>query len=273
MKPPPQHNKTPLEGINEVQMIQPDHLPSFVAFMVRIPHANRVQLQVVIEKYCSAKENTKYLLAMEKDSVQRDHIHGIIICTDEEYDKIQRHFRDKWKLKGQASKGKLKEYGRIRHIRDKAKMLAYTVKDTNVYTSDAWDIDLQKYEKLSYKKTNYKQSREKQLKEYLLSTPVKLTTQNIRDMEDSEFSSYSTICHDICRIYNKNKYDFPTIKTINKLLIRYGVMDLEDNLTDHLNRWFNVRQSNFLKNNNYESIIIDQVNKALITLENYYLYK
>lgn len=258
-------------------MDQPDHLPNFVAFMVRIPHANRVQLQVIIEQYCTDASGTKYLLAAEKDSQDREHFHGIIICTDEDYDKIQRHFREKWKLKGQAQKGKLKQYGRIRNIRDKAKCLAYTIKDKNVYTSDTWDIDLTEYEEKSFQKidpTKYKQLRDKQLKDYLLKYNVVIKTQNIRDMEDSEFSSYSTICRDICRIYNKYHYDFPTLKTINKLLMRYGVMDIEDHLDDHLNRWFNVRQNPIFKEKQpYEQIIVDQVNKTLVTLENYYLHR
>ena len=281
MKPPIQPNNTTTRRVirrlsrsTAVQMDKPDHLPHFVAFMVRIPHANRVQLQNVIEKYCTDASGTKYLLAKEKDTQDREHFHGIIICTDEEYDKIQRHFREKWKLKGQAQKGKLKEYGRIRAIRDKAKCLAYTIKDKNVYASDSWNIDLKKYEEISFQKKDPKQNkqlREKELKAYLINKNVVIETQNIRDMENSEFSSYSTICKDICRIYNKYHYDFPTLKTINKLLIRYGVMDLEDYLTDHLNRWFNVREKPQLQHQNFEQIITDQINKTLVTLENYYL--
>jgi len=244
--------------------------------MVRIPHANRVQLQNVIEKYCTDASGTKYLLAKELDTQNREHFHGIIICTDQEYDKIQRHFRLKWKLKGQAQKGKLKEYGRIRDVRNKARCLAYTLKDKNVYTSDAWDIDLKKYEEISFQKKDpneNKRLREKELKDFLLYNPVVIETQNIRDMEDSEFSSYSTICQAICRIYNKYHYDFPTLKTINKILVRYGVMNIEDHLFDHLNRWFNVREIKTIQHQNFEQIIADQINKTLVTLENYYLMK
>lgn len=137
-------------------MTQPSPLPHFVAFMVRIPHANRAQLQTVIHQYASdfdssgnSVENAKFLLALEKDKQNREHIHGILIGpkvhVEKQYNKIQRHFRDKWNLKGQAQKGGLKEYGRIRSIRDKNKCLSYTVKDNNVYTSDSWDIDLTPY--------------------------------------------------------------------------------------------------------------------------------
>jgi len=245
--------------------------------MVRIPHANRVQLQVIIEKYCTDASGTKYLLAAEKDNQAREHFHGIIICSDQDYDKIQRHFREQWKLKGQAQKGKLKQYGRIRNIRDKAKCLAYTIKDKNVYTSDSWDIDLTKYEEISYKKIDpkeYKQLREKELKDYLLNSTVKLETQNIRDMEDEEFNIYEDLCKDICVIYNKYHYDFPTLKTINKILCRYGVMDIADQLNDHLLRWFSVRQNKAQAPHiNYEQVIVDEVSKTLATLENYYLFR
>lgn len=261
-------------------MAQPDPsknlLPNFVAFMVRIPHSFQERLQKTIEKYCKDQENTKYLLAKEKDLQDREHFHGIIICADEDYDKIQRHFREKWKLKGQASKGKLKQYGRIRSVRNKAKCLAYTIKDDKIYTSKTWDIDLEKYKDISFRKkdpTKYKELRQKELKDYLLSLTVVIETQNIRDMSNCEFNNYEQICREVCRIYNKYHYDFPTLKTINRHLVRYGVMDIEDHLNDHLKRWFSVRTKLVDHNIDYETIIINQVNKTLVTLENYYLQR
>ena len=163
-----------------------------------------------------------------------------------EYDKVQRHFREVWKLKGQARKNQIKEYGRIRSIKDRNKMLSYTVKDGNVVTSETWDIDLDQYIQASYQKPveTKKDLREKELKNKLLwydKNQVKISTSNIEMMDDNEFSSYQDICRDVCRIYQKYNFDFPVIKTVNKLMIRYGVMNVEEAIDDHLSRWFSVR--------------------------------
>lgn len=227
-------------------MTKPGPLPPFVAFMVRIPHANRVQLQKIIEIYVGPK--AKYLLAAEKDKKNREHFHGIIMCKSDQYDKIQRHFREKWKLSGQAQKDGLKQYGRIRNIKDKNKVLSYTVKDGNVYTSDSWDIDLKPYIAASYPKPTEtkKQLREKDIKEYLLnylvSNQIMVATSNIYMMDDSEFSNYQEICEHICRIYQKYNFDFPTLKTINRSLVRYGILNVAEAVKDHLSRWFRERE-------------------------------
>ena len=247
-------------------------LPPFVAFMVRIPHANRVQLQTVIESYCG--EKAKYLLAAEGITEEQQHFHGIIMCTRHDYDKIQRHFREKWKLCGQATKGKTRQYGRIRNIRDRNKVLTYTVKDRNVYTSETWDINLNPYIEASFKKIknngSQKDLREKQLKDYLISNSVKqlhkISTKYVKLMDDDEFSSYQEICEQICRIYQKYNFDFPTLKTINKLLVRYGIMNIKEAIDDHLSRWFRERDAHQFQ---HSCTIQEQIQKHLGAIESY----
>jgi len=256
-------------------MAQPDPLPAYVAFMVRLPHTDKKKLQSLIEEKCKTGKKTKYLLASEIDEKGREHFHGIIICTSEDYDKIQRHFRETWKLKGQAKKNGIKENGRIRNIRNRTRMLAYTIKDKNVTVSKFWNINLKQYEEIAFQKCKdkgqLKQLRDKALKDKLLKETIVISTQNIKAMPQDEFDEYNRICQFVCNTYIKYHYKPPVINTINQILVRYGVLDIDDYVTDHLSRWFNVRR--LRQNIDYEQIIINQVTQTLTTLENYYLYK
>ena len=218
-------------------------LPNFIAFMVRLPHERLEDLTTLIERH--GGEATRWLLAKEKDKEDREHFHGVVFMEDHEYDKVQRHFREVWKLKGSARNGDTKEYGRVRKVKDKNKMLSYTVKDGNVVTSETWDIDLEQFIQASYQKPKetLKELREKELKKEMLNKNVSdtISTKNIAQMTISEFRLYHQLCCRICRIYNKYHFDLPTIKTINRLLVRYGWMDIEDSIRDHLSCWFSVR--------------------------------
>lgn len=233
--------------IEEVEQPTPP-LPPFIAFMVRLPHERLEDLVTLIERH--GGEATQWLLAKEKDKEDREHFHGIVFMEDHEYDKVQRHFREVWKLKGSARNGDTKEYGRVRKVKDRNKMLSYTVKDGNVVTSETWDMDLNPYIQASYQKPQetLKELREKELKNNLLNKNVNqvITTKNIAQMNLIQFRLYHKLCSQICRIYNKYHFDFPTIKTINRLLIRYGWMEIEDAIRDHLSCWFSVRNSNHL---------------------------
>lgn len=272
------HNitKHPLTGGNEVQMElaiedvsqnnlywNPDQdpmeeeeqptLPPFIAFMVRIPHHRLEDLTTLIVRHGGPA--TQWLLAKEKDKEDREHFHGIAFMTDEEYDKVQRHFREVWKLCGKATQDQTREYGRVRKIKDKNKMLSYTIKDGNVVTSENWDIDLEQYIAASYQKPKetLKELREKELKKELINTNYSNTipTKNIAQMNIIQFRLYHQLCSKICRIYNKYHFDFPTIKTINRLLLRYGWMEIEDSIRDHLSCWFSVRNQGEPHLNNY----------------------
>ena len=229
-----------------IEEVEQPTLPPFIAFMVRLPHKRLEDLTTLIVRH--GGPHTQWLIAKETDKSDREHFHGIVFMEDNEYDKVQRHFRETWNLKGNAKKGETKEYGRVRRIKDRNKMLSYTVKDGNVITSENWDIDLEKYIEASYKKpveTN-KQLRDKELKDNLLNTNKKqetISTKNIRNMPEDEFKIYAGLCSQICRIYLKYNCDQPVIKTINRLLVRYGWMEVENAIHDHLSSWFSVRDT------------------------------
>jgi len=227
----------------DIEEVEQPTLQPFIAFMVRLPHKRLEDLTTLIERHGGPA--TQWLLAKEKDKEDREHFHGVVFMEDHEYDKVQRHFREVWKLNGSAQKGETKQYGRVRKIKDKNKMLSYTVKDGNVVTSETWDIDLEQYIEASYHKPKetLKELREKELKKELVNTNYSITisTKNIAQMNQIQFRLYHKLCSQVCRIYNKYHFDFPTIKTINRLLIRYGWMEIEDSIRDHLSCWFNVR--------------------------------
>ena len=258
-------------SLNIEEVETPPTLPNFIAFMVRLPHKRTKDLATLICRHGGAK--TRWLLAREKDKEEREHFHGIVFMQDNEYDKVQRHFREVWNLRGQATKGGLKEYGRIRKIKDKNKMLAYTVKDENVSVSENWDIDLEPYKKISFKKPEEtkKDLREKGLKEilsYYSNNNCRISTSNIALMEDGEFSIHQEISRAICGIYQKYNFDFPVMKTINRYMIRYGILNVKEAIDDHLNRWYSVRDTDTMimkrHDSNFKQVLDEYVTKRPI---------
>ena len=232
-------------------------LPPFVAFMVRLPHWNIHLLENIIKQYSCPNENPKYLIAAEKDPQGREHFHCILMDTSKVYERIARHFRKTLGLCGQATKGKTREYGRVRNIRDKVTMLSYTIKDNNVTTSPAWDIDLTLYNTWKKKSIPNKELREKELKEIMLyynanHTIIKSTNWNT--MDDYDFRTYQDICKEICKCYAKYHFNFPVLTTMNKLMVKYGIMNIDEAITDHLSRWFISRK----RQKDYEQTIFEQ---------------
>ena len=104
--------------------------------MVALWHDQSANFVNYLEKYLDPM--APYIIGLEtsKDTHQDtsgQHYHVCCTMTDKQYDSFRntilvKHFG----LRGQARDGKPRQYGSVRRVRDKTKMLQYTVKDKNI---------------------------------------------------------------------------------------------------------------------------------------------
>jgi hypothetical protein len=96
-------------------------------FMAHINHSEKTYLMEQLTPY-------KYLFGMEYEGYE--HIHFLVEMSDKDYHSFsKRVFKDKYKLRGRATKGAPRQYGKEKKIRDIQKVARYTCKDKNVHTN------------------------------------------------------------------------------------------------------------------------------------------
>jgi len=106
------------------------------AFMAAIAHDQSANFVNYLEKYIDPM--SPYVIGLEtaKDSHQDtsgQHFHICCNMTDKQYDSFRNTILvNHYKLRGQARDGRPRQYGSVRNVRDKTKMLQYTVKDQNI---------------------------------------------------------------------------------------------------------------------------------------------
>lgn len=90
-----------------------------------------------LESYIDA--SASYIIALETSTDSHSEFEGqhLHICADmseKQYDSFRKTYLvKKLQLSGQAKKGRARQYGKVRNIRDETKMLQYSVKDKNIY--------------------------------------------------------------------------------------------------------------------------------------------
>lgn len=112
---------------------------SWIACMAHIKHDQKE----ILEKYVTNRF-TQYIIAYETSPKVGEHIHFLLWAEElEDYHKLaQNIFKRKYNLRGKATKGKCRQYGKVKEIEDIDRMMAYTVKDKNVtYKIDDSNID------------------------------------------------------------------------------------------------------------------------------------
>lgn len=106
------------------------------AFMAALPHDQSANFVNYLEKYIDPM--SPYIIGLEtaKGSHQDtsgQHFHVCCNMTDKQYDSFRNTIlKNHYGLRGQAHDGKPRQYGSVRNVRDKTKMLQYTVKDKNI---------------------------------------------------------------------------------------------------------------------------------------------
>ena len=139
-------------------------MPFYIAFFCALPHTEVDYLEQTLQEYDSV---TEYLIGMEtsKDTHQDtsgQHFHFFTDMDSKDYHRFSiRVFRNKYKLRGQATKGKSRQYGKIKEIHELDRMAAYTLKDNNIRTNMQQNV-IKKYQDISFEKRQ-----EQDIKEHL----------------------------------------------------------------------------------------------------------
>lgn len=128
----------------------------FVAFMAHIALKDWNDVIQIIERKFSKR---KYLVVGEKKPYE--HMHFCIDMSDKEYRNFANQvFRQKYNLRGRASNGKSRQYGKIKEIRDLELLLAYMLKDGIEYHKNVWTtMDKNMLEKLYEEKSRVKEEK------------------------------------------------------------------------------------------------------------------
>lgn len=204
----------------------------YIAFFFAIKHEHYNYLKNTLDKY----EIGKFLIAQETDpkvhiESEGQHFHFLVQMTIESYAKYSKVIRDKFKLRGRATEGKPRQYGRIKDIKDLDRMAAYTLKDGDYYTNMD-DKDLDKWYKLSFKK-DLKQKHYNKLMKYIDEYPIKCISEwpeNCNEQPTKHFPQ--SIALAIINYYRTNCMDTgltPSIirSYVNKYLLYYSSHDDE----------------------------------------------
>lgn len=95
------------------------------AFMAHIPHSDISG--VMIELHKDIRPGSKYLVSCETKPYE--HIHFLVEMSDAGYSKFaKRVFIDKYKLRGRASKGLARQYGKLTKIENIERLKIYMLK-------------------------------------------------------------------------------------------------------------------------------------------------
>jgi hypothetical protein len=152
--------------------------------MAHIKHTEREYIRKYIEN-----RFTDYIIAYETSIKVGEHIHFLLWADNpNDYHKFcQNVFKQKYNLRGRATKNLCRQYGKIKQIENIEKMMAYTVKDKNCdYKMGAHltKDDIKAAFDSSYKKEDNLEKLNKIMLEY------------INEKKSQEFKEDGTGCYD-----------------------------------------------------------------------------
>ena len=125
------------------------------AFFAAIKHEHSDEVLEVLQKY----DIGRYIVSREKSEGSHvdsdgEHFHFMVEMTRTDYNRFaKRIFIDRFKLRGRATVGHPRQYGKVKNIENVELMQAYTVKDGNV-SSNLTDAELETLKEKSHKKEN-----------------------------------------------------------------------------------------------------------------------
>ena len=156
--------------------------------MAHIPHADADEIRQDLERY-----ETKYIMGLEVSSYE--HIHFLAFMTPEEYHAFsKKNFIVKHKLRGRATKGKPRQYGKEKEIRNLEKYAQYCLKDKNYLTNMTQD-EIEEMIRMKIddvKNTKSKNANSVQLKEELIKY---VEDEMINIIGDNNLINYKTKYH------------------------------------------------------------------------------
>jgi hypothetical protein len=224
---------------------------TYKAFMAAIEHKHLEEVKDIlfqydIGKYIIAKEITK----TAHSETNGEHFHFIVEMTDKDYHRFsKRLFIDRFNLRGRASKGKPRQYGKVKQIENIEKMKAYTLKE-NQYESNLSEEELKLLFEQSYQKKEEIDEQEelfKYLGEIKLLDIDKENGITIKDVynsytpewEHNQYINYCRLCKGVIKFYiERNKSRRGLTKAAVEGIVRKYIMYIyEDMGNDDKAEW------------------------------------
>ncbi len=111
----------------------------------------------------------EYIIAMETSPKVGEHMHFLLLTDDPSlYHKFaQNVFKQKYKLRGKATKGLCRQYGKVKEIENINRMMMYTVKDQNCIIKVTDMKQVEKALEESFQKVDNLGKLDKIMKEYI----------------------------------------------------------------------------------------------------------
>ena len=153
---------------------------NLIAFMFHNPESKTLEPNDVL-KLIEEYPIGQYIIAMEEQPYRHFHIAVEMLVKD--YNAfVNKTLRKEFSLRGRATNGKPRQYGRVLGIKKPDKMIAYTLKQ-GCYISNIQASELEPYKAMSYVKDTGDNDREirDKMKEYLDKTYYK---DHYKDVED-----------------------------------------------------------------------------------------
>lgn len=148
-----------------------------------------------------------YLIGCEVEPFH--HYHVLFEANDRIYNTFSKRLIEKYGLRGNAKKGKARQYGKIKKIEDLEKLKSYTIKDGN-YRSNLTKSELDAYFAASFKKKNDRRHLE-QMVDHINTLPetinelkrLHLPTEGpcFEDLDYSNKQEYNLLKYNIIKYY------------------------------------------------------------------------
>lgn len=152
-----------------------------IAFMFHdIPREDPWEILEYFKEYLNY--DTKYIIAMETEPYI--HYHVVIDWVDKTYNAfVAKVLRKQLKLRGRATEGGARQYGRVLGIKKPDKMVAYTLKQ-GVYISNIEEDLLEPYKQMSF--TRKTSDKDKEIREGLLEFTDEFFKNEAKYIEDTQ---------------------------------------------------------------------------------------
>lgn len=163
-------------------------------------HINETEYDY-IENTLNEYDIGKYLIGHEKEPYH--HYHIAFEGTDKMYNAFAKRLIEKYELRGKATKGKSRQYGRLKKIEDIEKLLVYSCKDGNVRGNFTQE-EIEKFVEKSFKKDD-RRDWIREVRQYVESQKIRTRYTN---SEGKKYYQIRVLRMKIMEYYRKKEITF-----------------------------------------------------------------
>lgn len=181
-----------------------------IAFMIH-KGDNQISSDIILEKL-KEYDIGDYIIAQENKPYTHWHIY--IQMDIKDYNAfVAKTLRKEWKLRGRATGGAPKQYGRVQGIKKPDKMIAYTIKQ-GIYISSYSEEHLQPFKDMAF--TKDRATNDRDFKKKVLEDLDKQFTEMLLDSEFKFTDKY--LLKTIIKYHLNNKIDIRTKSYLDGIL-------------------------------------------------------